>query len=105
MRWWTRSVPGTPATCSPLTGHRWMTRSSAYVAGGVVAYSNAAKTQLLGVPAELIEQRGAVSPEVARAMADEARQRFGAGVGVGITGAAGPGGGTDAEPGGYGCVC
>ena len=79
--------------------------SSDYVAGGVVAYSNAAKTQMLGVPAELIEQRGAVSPEVARAMADGARKRFGAGVGVGITGVAGPGGGTDAKPVGYVCVC
>jgi nicotinamide-nucleotide amidase len=79
--------------------------SSDYVAGGVVAYSNAAKTQLLGVPAGLIEQHGAVSPEVARAMADGARERFDAGVGVGITGVAGPGGGTDAKPVGYVCLC
>lgn len=79
--------------------------SSDYVAGGVVAYSNAAKTELLGVPAELIEQHGAVSPEVARAMADGARDRFGAGTGVGITGVAGPGGGTDAKPVGYVCIC
>jgi nicotinamide-nucleotide amidase len=79
--------------------------SSDYVAGGVVAYSNAAKTQLLGVPTGLIEQHGAVSPEVARAMADGARERFDAGVGVGITGVAGPGGGTDAKPVGYVCLC
>jgi nicotinamide-nucleotide amidase len=79
--------------------------SSDYVAGGVVAYSNAAKTGLLGVPAELIEQHGAVSPEVARAMADGARDRFGADVGVGITGVAGPGGGTEAKPVGYVCIC
>ena len=79
--------------------------SSDYVAGGVVAYSNAAKTELLGVPAELIEQHGAVSPEVARAMADGARDRFGADVGCGITGVAGPGGGTDDKPVGYVCVC
>ncbi|MBV9730998.1 MAG: competence/damage-inducible protein A [Pseudonocardiales bacterium] len=79
--------------------------SSDYVAGGVVAYSNAAKTKLLGVPAELIEQHGAVSPEVARAMADGARERFSAGTGVGITGVAGPGGGTDAKPVGYVCIC
>jgi nicotinamide-nucleotide amidase len=79
--------------------------SSNYVAGGVVAYSNTAKTELLGVPTELIEQCGAVSPEVARAMADGARQRFGASIGVGITGVAGPGGGTDAKPVGYVCVC
>ncbi|PZS24810.1 MAG: competence/damage-inducible protein A [Pseudonocardiales bacterium] len=79
--------------------------SSGYVAGGVVAYSNAVKTELLGVAAELIEQHGAVSPEVARAMADGARDHFGAEVGVGITGVAGPGGGTDTKPVGYVCVC
>ena len=79
--------------------------SSDYVAGGVVAYSNTAKTELLGVPADLIEQHGAVSPEVARAMADGARRRFGADVGCGITGVAGPGGGTDAKPVGYVCCC
>jgi len=79
--------------------------SSDYVAGGVVAYSNTAKTELLGVPLELIGQHGAVSPEVARAMADGARDRFGAGVGVGVTGVAGPGGGTDAKPVGYVCIC
>ncbi len=79
--------------------------SSDHVAGGVVAYSNTAKTELLGVPAELIEQHDAVSPEVARAMADGARVVFGADVGCGITGVAGPGGGTDAKPVGYVCVC
>jgi nicotinamide-nucleotide amidase len=71
----------------------------------VVAYSNAAKTELLGVPANLIEQHGAVSPEVARAMADGVRDRFSADVGCGVTGVAGPGGGTDAKPVGYVCVC
>ncbi len=79
--------------------------SSDYVAGGVVAYSNAAKTDLLGVPAELIAAHGAVSPEVARALADGARERFGADVGIGITGVAGPGGGTEAKPVGYVCFC
>lgn len=79
--------------------------SSAYVAGGVVAYSNAAKTALLGVPAELIERHGAVSAEVARAMADGARERFGADIGVGITGVAGPGGGTEEKPVGFVCLC
>ncbi|MDQ3760557.1 MAG: competence/damage-inducible protein A [Actinomycetota bacterium] len=79
--------------------------ASDYVAGGVVAYSNAAKTALLGVPMKLIEQHGAVSPEVGRAMADGARDRFGADVGVGITGVAGPGGGTEAKPVGYVCIC
>ncbi len=79
--------------------------SSAYVAGGVVAYSNAAKTALLGVPADLIATHGAVSPEVARALADGARARFGADVGVGVTGVAGPDGGTAAKPVGYVCLC
>jgi nicotinamide-nucleotide amidase len=79
--------------------------SSDYVAGGVVAYSNAAKTDLLGVPAELIAAHGAVSAEVARALADGARNRFGADVGIGITGVAGPGGGTEAKPVGYVCFC
>ncbi|MBW0117889.1 competence/damage-inducible protein A [Pseudonocardia abyssalis] len=79
--------------------------SSAYVGGGVVAYSNAAKTALLGVPAELIAEHGAVSPEVARALADGARERFDADIGIGITGVAGPGGGTDAKPVGYVCFC
>jgi nicotinamide-nucleotide amidase len=79
--------------------------SSAYVAGGVVAYSNEAKTALLGVPAEMIAEHGAVSPQVARALADGARERFGADVGIGITGVAGPGGGTEAKPVGYVCFC
>lgn len=79
--------------------------SSAYVAGGTVAYSNAAKTSQLDVPAELIEEHGAVSPEVARALADGARSRFGADIGIGITGVAGPDGGTEAKPVGYVCFC
>jgi nicotinamide-nucleotide amidase len=79
--------------------------ASAYVKGGVVAYSNEAKTELLGVPAEMIAEHGAVSPEVAEAMADGAIERFGAEVGVGITGIAGPDGGTEEKPVGYVCVC
>lgn len=79
--------------------------SSEYVAGGIVAYSNEAKTELLGVPAELIEAQGAVSREVARAMAQGALERFDADLGVGITGIAGPGGGSEAKPVGYVCVC
>jgi competence/damage-inducible protein CinA-like protein len=79
--------------------------SSAYVAGGVVAYSNAAKTALLDVPPDMIAAHGAVSPEVARALADGARHRFGADVGIGITGVAGPDGGTPAKPVGYVCLC
>lgn len=79
--------------------------SSDYFAGGVVAYSNAAKTELLGVPAALIKQHGAVSPQVARAMADGARKRFSADIGVGITGVAGPAGGSPSKPVGYVCLC
>lgn len=79
--------------------------SSAYVAGGIVSYSDTAKTELLNVPAGLIERHGAVSPQVARAMADGVVQRFGADIGCGITGVAGPGGGSEAKPVGYVCVC
>ena len=79
--------------------------ASGYFAGGVVTYSNQAKTDLLGVPAELIEGHGAVSPEVAEAMADGAIERFGADLGVGLTGIAGPEGGTPEKPVGYVCFC
>ena len=72
--------------------------ASDYLAGGVVAYSNDAKTDLLEVPAEMIERHGAVSPEVAEAMAEGALKRFRADLGVGITGVAGPGGGTEEKP-------
>ena len=77
--------------------------ASEYFAGGVVAYSNEAKAQLLGVDPELIEAKGAVSPEVAEAMAIGALERFGADVAVSITGIAGPGGGTEEKPVGYVC--
>jgi nicotinamide-nucleotide amidase len=79
--------------------------SSAYVLGGVVVYSNEAKVALADVPVELIASVGAVSPEVARALADGARGRFGADLGIGITGVAGPGGGTPQKPVGMVCVC
>jgi len=72
--------------------------SSEYVAGGVVAYANEAKSELLGVPAELIERHGAVSAEVADAMARGALERFDADVAVAVTGIAGPGGGSDEKP-------
>jgi PncC family amidohydrolase len=64
--------------------------SSDYVLGGVIAYANAVKTALLGVPAELLAAHGAVSEEVARAMAEGVRARLGAALGAGITGVAGP---------------
>jgi competence/damage-inducible protein CinA-like protein len=77
--------------------------SSAYFAGGVVAYSNQAKVELVGVSAELIERFGAVSEEVAEALADGAASVFGARFGIGITGIAGPEGGTEEKP--VGTVC
>jgi nicotinamide-nucleotide amidase len=78
--------------------------SSEYMLGGAVVYSNEAKTALAGVPAALIEAHGAVSPEVAAALADGARAAFGAEIGIGITGIAGPGGGSEEKPVGTVCV-
>lgn len=77
--------------------------ASEYMVGGVVSYSNEAKASLLGVDRDLIQARGAVSPEVAEAMAIGALERFEADVGVAITGIAGPGGGTEEKPVGYVC--
>jgi nicotinamide-nucleotide amidase len=77
--------------------------SSEHMAGGVVAYSDEAKTELLGVDPALIGRHGAVSPEVAEAMADGALARFAADTAIAITGIAGPGGGTEAKPVGYVC--
>jgi len=79
--------------------------SSDYFRGCAVAYSNDAKAGLLGVDPALIESAGAVSPEVAEAMARGAIESFAADVGVGITGVAGPDGGTDDKPVGYVCIC
>jgi nicotinamide-nucleotide amidase len=72
--------------------------SSAYFVGGVVCYSNEMKTSAVGVPAELIEAKGAVSAEVALALATGIRKRTGATLGLGVTGIAGPGGGTPEKP-------
>jgi nicotinamide-nucleotide amidase len=72
--------------------------SSETFAGGVVAYSNELKMSLLDVSAELLETHGAVSAEVAEAMAEGARERLGADVAVSVTGVAGPGGGTEEKP-------
>ncbi|WP_431231972.1 competence/damage-inducible protein A [Mycolicibacterium psychrotolerans] len=72
--------------------------SSGYVAGAVVAYANEAKADVLGVEPALIEQCGAVSQEVAEAMAAGALRRFDADTAVAITGVAGPGGGTEDKP-------
>lgn len=77
--------------------------SSEYVLGGVVVYANEAKVAVGGVDPALIDRVGAVSTEVAEALADGARARLGADVGVGVTGIAGPGGGTPDKP--VGTVC
>jgi nicotinamide-nucleotide amidase len=72
--------------------------SSAYLLAGFVAYSNEAKVRDLGVPDALIAQHGAVSREVAAAMAEGTRNRAGADIGVSVTGIAGPGGATPTKP-------
>ena len=72
--------------------------SSAVFRTGLVTYANATKTRLLGVPEDMLREHGAVSEEVARCMAEEARARAGADYGIGITGIAGPDGGTAEKP-------
>jgi nicotinamide-nucleotide amidase len=72
--------------------------SSAWVLGGVVAYADEAKVDLVGVSRETLGRHGAVSEEVAREMAAGVRRRFGASAGLGVTGIAGPGGGTPGKP-------
>jgi nicotinamide-nucleotide amidase len=72
--------------------------SSDYFLGGAVVYTNALKTRLVGVPEALLAAHGAVSEPVARAMAEGVRRALGSDYGVGITGVAGPGGGSEAKP-------
>ncbi len=72
--------------------------SSSYFLGGVVSYSNELKTAWVNVPTELIQSKGAVSAEVATALADGIRRHVGSTLGVGITGIAGPGGGSEEKP-------
>ena len=72
--------------------------SSRYFLGGAIVYSNALKTELAGVPTEMIERHGAVSREVAAALAEGIRYRCESTFGVGITGVAGPGGGSPEKP-------
>jgi nicotinamide-nucleotide amidase len=94
----------TLAAAESCTGGLLMSRltdvpgSSRYVRAGVVVYANEDKIAMLGVPAESLEQYGAVSEPVAIAMAEGIRDRTGAEVAIGITGIAGPGGGTEAKP-------
>jgi nicotinamide-nucleotide amidase len=77
--------------------------ASVYFNGSVVAYSNEAKAELLGVDPDLINEHGAVSAEVAEAMSRGALERFDADVAISITGIAGPDGGTEEKPVGYVC--
>jgi nicotinamide-nucleotide amidase len=72
--------------------------ASAAFLGGVVAYDNRIKRDLLGVPSEILEEHGAVSPETAVAMATGARERLATDIGVASTGIAGPGGGSAEKP-------
>ena len=72
--------------------------ASDFFLGGVIAYSDAIKREVLGVPEKVIRQHGAVSEPTALAMAQGVRQRFAARVGLSITGVAGPGGGTEDKP-------
>ena len=72
--------------------------ASGYFVGGVVVYSNAAKADLLGVPAPVLEEHGAVSEAVAARMAEGVRNRFQSDYGIGVTGIAGPGGGSELKP-------
>ena len=83
-----------------LIGHRLtdVPGSSDYFLGSLVTYSNEAKVALLNVPEETIREHGAVSPEIARAMAEGARQAYGADIGLSVTGIAGPNGATPEKP-------
>jgi nicotinamide-nucleotide amidase len=95
---------GTIAVAESCTGGELIARltaptgASEYVRGGLVVYSNEAKVALAGVERQLLERHGAVSEQVARALAEGGRARVHADVGVGITGIAGPGGGTERKP-------
>jgi len=79
--------------------------ASDYYVGGVVSYADRIKEQQLAVPAHTLERHGAVSAQTAVAMAEGVRARFGADVGLAVTGIAGPSGGTDAKPVGLTYTC
>lgn len=96
-----RLTLGVAESCTGgLLGYRLTTvaGSSAYFLGGVIAYANEVKQRVLGVDAGLLAREGAVSEPVAEAMAKGVRQVLGADLGVGVTGIAGPGGGTALKP-------
>ncbi len=104
-----RAAGATISAAESCTGGLLMSRltdvpgSADYVASGVVCYSNRSKTEWLGVDADLIVEHGAVSEPVARAMAEGVRRQTGSTIGVGVTGIAGPAGGTPDKP--VGTVC
>jgi len=83
-----------------MLGHRITSvgGSSVYFLGGIIAYSNKVKMLVLGVDHATLRKEGAVSEQVARQMALSVRGRFGADIGVGVTGIAGPGGGSEEKP-------
>lgn len=83
-----------------LLGHRLtsVSGSSGYFPGGILAYSNAVKQRELHVPAEMLDMHGAVSAPVAERMAHTVRERFDTTYGIGVSGIAGPGGGTEDKP-------
>jgi PncC family amidohydrolase len=95
--WWLATAE---SSTGGLIGHAITSipGASAYYVGGVICYSNRAKELQLDVPAELLRTSGAVSAEVAVAMAEGVRRRFGAEVGVAVTGIAGPDGATPGKP-------
>ena len=99
-----RCAAGALAAAESCTGG-WIAKaltdvagSSQWFEGGVVAYSNAAKTELLGVSTDVLEAHGAVSEETVLAMAEGARRRFAADLAVAVSGIAGPDGGTQDKP-------
>lgn len=100
-----RTIATAESCTGGLIGARLTDRpgSSAYVVGGVISYANEAKTGVLGVPAEMIAEHGAVSEQVAAAMAEGAADRLATDVAVSTTGIAGPGGGSELKP--VGTVC
>ena len=95
--WWLATAE---SSTGGLIGHAITTTAGAsdYYAGGVICYSNLAKETMLGVPHDLIEAKGAVSDEVAAALAAGAAIRFEAEVAISVTGIAGPDGGSDRKP-------
>lgn len=95
-----RTVALAESCTGGLIGHRLtqVPGSSAYLDRGVICYSNQSKIDMLGVPAELIAKHGAVSREVAAAMAKGICERAGVSVGLSVTGIAGPGGATETKP-------